>query len=275
MDGSSEILLASDFTARADLPLAQAATLASELGAALVIAHVFDKVSDPDDDAREIEAFRQALPESLKATEIVTGRGRVPDELARLAKARGSRLIVTGVARHNSLGDELLGTLVDYLVRKATVPVLVVKRDQRAYRNIVVATDFSEPSLQALLVAAELFPQATFTLVHAYSVPFENWISSEEAIDEFRKMAQSDMDKFIASDLITDNLKSRMRTVVAHGESGSIVPLQVIVSDADLLVLASHGRSALFHAAIGSISAALLERAQCDVLIVRAAKPEG
>ncbi|MDC7677503.1 universal stress protein [Asticcacaulis machinosus] len=274
MTTSNEILLASDFTPRSDLPQKQAMMLAQAMGAALVIAHVFDKHTAVEAEAGEVTDFRRSLPESLKHCEVITARGRAPHELAHLAEARSSRLIVTGVARHNSLGDEILGTMVDYLVRRAPVPVLVVKRDERLYQNIVVATDYSPPSLQALLMAAEMFPHASFTLVHAFSIPFESWISSDEALAEFRKMAEDDMEKFMSSELITQALRSRLRTVVAHGESGSIVSLQVIVSDADLLVLASNGRSALFHAAIGSISAALLERAKCDVLMVRAGKPK-
>src|SRR3546814_4410211 len=78
-------------------------------------------------------------------------------------------LIVTGVARYNSIGDYLLGTVVDHIVRRAQAPVLVGRRrPAHPYRRIVVATDLSDCSRAALLSAARLFPGADFTLVHAF-----------------------------------------------------------------------------------------------------------
>ena len=74
--------------------------------------------------------------------------GDIVATIIETAQDKKCDLIVTGVARYNSIGDILLGGPVDQLIRNAPVPVLVVKRrPQEAYKNILIATDFSECSL--------------------------------------------------------------------------------------------------------------------------------
>lgn len=60
-----------------------------------------------------------------------------------------------------------LGSTVDTLVRRSRVPVLNVARD--AYRHVVVATDFSNPAMDALRLAARWFDDSRMTLFHAYT----------------------------------------------------------------------------------------------------------
>src|SRR3546814_19402178 len=56
--------------------------------------------------------------------ELVIRRGSAPKMLATIAAERASDLIVTGVARYNSIGDYFLGTAVDHIIRNAAQPVL-------------------------------------------------------------------------------------------------------------------------------------------------------
>lgn len=58
------------------------------------------------------------------------------------------------------------------VVRKAPVSVLVVRnRPHSAYRTLLVGTDFTDEALQALVMAANIFPQAGIELMHAYQMP--------------------------------------------------------------------------------------------------------
>src|SRR3546814_17395754 len=101
----------------------------------------------------------------------------LPKVLAQIAAERGSDLIVTGVARYNGIGDYLLGTAVDHIVRNAHAPALVVRcRATGPYERVVVATDLSDCSRAALLFAASLFPGSALTVVHAFTVPYSPWL---------------------------------------------------------------------------------------------------
>lgn len=267
------ILLASDFSARCDRPLDRAIQLAREWGANLVIAHILEK---PPVNAKEpdLEAVRQTLqaelPEAARNAELLIRTGSAPHILADIANERDCDLIVTGIARYNSWGDYILGTLVDYIVRHGTTPVLVIRqRPFEPYRRLVVATDFSEGALWALLTAAALFPDLSITLVHAWHVPFEGFLRSEDTRQGMARYQASDMGKFMANTAISQDIRARITPVNDEGELGSVLSRQIKSPRTDLLVIGSHGISGYAHAMLGNTAAAILNWAHGDVMVVR------
>lgn len=262
-----EILLASDFSARSDRALDRAAALAGELGARLAIVHVLAR--GDADDADLAARLRADLPPGAVEAELVLRRGSVPKTLAAVAAERGSDLIVTGVARYNGIGDYLLGTAVDHIVRNAGVPVLVVRRrTYRPYRHLLVATDFSDCARSALLVAGRLFPEALITLVHALHLPYEGRFGSEELSGEMQVAAHEGMQRFLAHPEIAP-LGERIDIVIEEGTVEHVVLGRLASVGADLLVLGANGYSGFVHATIGSHAEALLAAADTDVLMVR------
>ncbi len=271
MDAYFEILLASDFTARSDRPLDRALWLAGATKGTLVIAHILEK-NDGNPNSATLERLRNELPQGAQDVELVVRVGSAPKLLAQIAAERHSNLIVTGIARYNSIGDYVLGTAVDHIVRNASVPVLVVRcRAVAPYGHMVVATDLSECSRAALVSAAALFPQSVITLVHAFHVPYEGWLKSGDVKEDIRIEAQAGLDAFLAHEQVAP-LKPRLKALIDEGDAVGVVLNQVKRTGADLLVLGTHGRSGFAHAAIGSQAAALLEAADLDVLMVREGK---
>lgn len=266
-----ETLLASDFTARSDRPLDRALRVTGEKDGKLVIAHVLEKGSG-DLDPAIVERLRMDLPREAHGAELVVRAGSAPKVLAQLAAERDSDLIVTGVARYNSIGDYVLGTAVDHIVRHANAPVLVVRgRAHGPYAHMVVATDLSDCSRAALLAAAKLFPDTAITLVHAFHVPFEGWLKSDDVKQDVQAEAQEELDAFLAHpDLAA--LKAHIEPLIEQGETSSVVVRQLNRTGADLLVLGTHGRSGFAHATIGSQAEALLAAVSVDVLMVRERK---
>lgn len=271
MTGTFEILLASDFTARSDRPLERALQLARESGGHVVIAHVREK-GDGDTDAAVLERLRADLPPNARHAELVIRTGSAPRTLTTIATERGSDLIVTGVARHNDLGDFVLGTAVDHIVRNAKSPVLVVRRRALGpYAQIVVATDLSDCSREALLTAARIFPDVPIMLVHAYHVPFEAWLKADDTKQYIREEAEQGLAAFLAHpDIIP--IRARIEAAADEGEIGTVVLQRLKGTDPTLLVMGTHGRSGFAHATIGSHAEALLEAADTDVLMVRERK---
>jgi nucleotide-binding universal stress UspA family protein len=273
----SEVLLASDFSARSDRPLDRAIQLAGQWGAHLAIAHVLEKGGQQKGDGaisgQIIERLRADLPEAARNAELIIESGSAPKVLAKIAAERHSDLIVTGVARYNSLGDYMLGTAVDHIIRNAGMPVLVVKRRALApYRRVLVATDLSGCSRVALLKALELFPEAEITLLHSYHVPFEGLHKSDDIKTYVRDEARLGLDGFLTHEDILPSHRKRIVDLIEEGETGSVVARVLRQQNIDLLVLGTHGRSGFFHATIGSQAEALLEIANADVLMVREAK---
>lgn len=268
MSEPAEILLASDFSARSDRPLARALQLAAETGSTMVIAHVLEK-SEGAPSAPTIERLRSQLPPEAQAAELVVRTGSAPKMLAAIAAERASNLIVTGVARYNSIGDYVLGTAVDHIIRNAKAPVLVVRRRADGpYRHIVTATDFSDCSRAAVLAVARLFPAIRITVLHAFHVPFEGWLKSEDVKQHVADEAQREFDRFLAHPEMA-SVADRIEAVADEGEIATVVQRQLDRTGADLLALGTHGRSGFAHATIGSQAEALLGVVSADVLMVR------
>lgn len=283
------ILLATDLSARCDRALDRAVQLARQWQARLVTLTVVDAgtlsaervratplpswTSTPDDPVQR--AF-QRLRRDASAQDVDfvprVEEGKVPEVLARVAAEEGASLIVTGIARNESLGRTVLGSSVDWLARHATVPVLVVRdRVHGAYRNVVVASDFSASSRLALEASLTLFPGVETTLFHAFDVPFAGMMDTTRAnaIEGARNTALAEGARLLDDAKLTDEQRARVRLLAEQGEPVRLTYEYARDHEADLIALGTHGRSALFDILIGSIARRILETAATDVLLVR------
>lgn len=265
------ILAASDLSARSDRAVERAIALADALHGVAVLCHVVaPEAADADDPERLRQRVRAALPDPGADIEIMLASGPVPEAIARQAAAIGPQLIVAGVARYNSLGDYFTGTTVDHLVHHARAPVLVVKqRAHRRYDRVLVAVDFSECSAAALVQATRLFPTAELHLVHAYHVPYEGWQKSDYIKDATRSEQEGLLSDFLDRAGLSEDQRSRIATHLEYGDVAEAVRRAIAQTDPALLVMGTHGRGALAHAAMGSIASSLLRWVDCDCLLVK------
>lgn len=266
------LLVATDLTARCDRPIDRAYMLAKQWKVKLNILHVLDPIQAKEVGikSRSIETqIREELPEGDVVVEIVVRAGLVANTILEVAKRKGCGLIVVGVARYDSIGDIFLGNPVDQLVQSAHIPVLIVKRKPlKPYKNIVVATDFSDCSLFALNKAAELFSDPILHLVHAHHESHESWLKSEVVKTETKSEEQALMDRFLAKRAITDETFDRLNASIETGEFATIVMSKIEKTRSDLIVLGAHGRSGFSAASIGSKAKNILGWAKQDILLV-------
>ena len=270
------ILLATDLSARCDRPLDRALMLAKEWNTTLILLHILDpgRAKDPGTNIRELEAqIAEEMPRNKVDVEILVKSGDIAATIIETAKAKQCDLIITGVARYNSIGDILLGGPVDQLIRDAPVPVLIVKRrPKNAYKNILIATDFSDCSLQALNAAAELFPDPKLHLVHAYHEPYSAWLSSDQVAQDVQSEEQTSLTRFLAKRAISDAVFDRVNGSIEKGDLGAVLSRKIAATKSDLVVLGTHGRGAFSRATLGSNAQHVLSWVGQDVLIVRELK---
>ena len=263
-----KIVVGTDFRAEADRSIDRALKLAEEWNAEVVLVHALDPADvDPPSKGELDRRMRAVLPDGDFKVSFRYPVERVDCAIASIAKEEDAHLIVLGVARFNSMKDFMLGTAVDYVIRHSTVPVLVVKnRPTRPYDGIACATDFYPPSRKALEKAAELFPKADFQLIHAYHVPFEGWQKAGYVRKEVEKAERKAFDEFLQE--IDPETRKRVTTHLVYGSPGSALRKDIRESEAELLVLGTHGESALRHATIGSTANELLRSLPVDTLVV-------
>jgi nucleotide-binding universal stress UspA family protein len=265
------ILVATDLSARSDRAIDRAILLARQWGVGVMVVHALQpgsKLAAKPELADQ--AIRAALPDPQADVTIMPAIGQAPTVIAETAAAAGCGLIVTGVARFNEIGDFLVGTAVEHVVRHATMPVLVVKqRPHTPYNSILVATDYSNCSRQALIVAAKMFPGALLHLVHAYHVPFEGFLRSDEIKQEITEAAQRELNAFLNDLAIPDTVRQRLRPHLSYGSYDDAILHAADTLDVNLLVLGTHGRSGFVASMIGSVAEAILRCAAHDTLMVR------
>lgn len=270
------ILLATDLDPRSDRALDRAALLAGEFSAELFVAHVLEDIPDGEDaipswrrppslvDVARRQLLRQVGAVAQKAT-ILIEQGDPAKAILNAAEREGCDLIVTGVAKEELFGRFSLGVTVDGILRGTRVPVLVVKsRGVNPYKQIVVATDFSAYSRQALDTAVEYFPDRRLTLLHAYDAPM-SLLSSDP--DGYRQERQEAARKECA-DFLRDSGHDVDR-FIAFGAPDIVMHDYALENGTDLVVLGTRGRSGIGEFFLGSVAKSIVLAVPCDALLVR------
>jgi nucleotide-binding universal stress UspA family protein len=263
------LLLATDRSARCDRPLDRAVQLAHDWNARLVVLHVIEELPRAADAGSLVSQLKSKLFNEMPNRapfQVEVRIGAVSDAVLATARDVAADLIITGVARYNELGDYVLGTTVDRLVRASDVPVLVVKdRPRTGYTKLLLPTDYSDCSARAFEVLPA-FPRADATLMHAYHVPYEGFISRESNEAEFREMDAAACAAFLGR--LAPALRERIGVSNRYGETCQVLTRAIHDNGFDLAVLGTHGQGGLGRALIGSTAEALLGCLPCDVLMV-------
>jgi nucleotide-binding universal stress UspA family protein len=143
-----------------------------------------------------------------------------------------------------------------------------------AIRNILVATDFSEPSGVAMAYGRDLARTNHARLHVLHSVDDVNLRSSMEGgllgdlQGQLEASARRDLDSLMRDD---DRTALGAVAVIRRG----VNPADTIVDYAkensiDLIVTGTHGRGAIQHLLMGSVAERVVRTAPCPVLTVRA-----
>lgn len=261
------ILVASDLAARSDRVLDRALSIAEAIDCGVVLVHVLENAAASEPDLERLRTIvRHDLGAHADAVEVRIERGSVPATLAHVADEEDSPLIVTGTGRFNAPVDYVLGTAVDFLVRQSPVPVLVVRRrPNRAYRRLLVLTDFSLCSQTALEAADDFFPKARIELVHFCPAP-RRPLADPQAEDRLFAEAEAEMAEFLSE--LEASLRGRVTAAVERGDPRHSINARFLEGGYDLLVLGTRGRGAVARATVGSIAASLLAAAMSDVMMV-------
>ncbi|HSG23728.1 MAG TPA: universal stress protein, partial [Azonexus sp.] len=283
----SVIVVATDFSPGSDLAIERAALLARQWGADLWLLHVFDDglwatikniydaerwaATDPILTARD--RLSQLCREVARRYGICvhgeTRTGRVATEIVAFAGAQSAQLLVVGEHGEDWISDTILGGTALKVLEQTNIPLLVVCRpangaDQEGprgagYSNLLVAVDFSDQARRAAQQAIVLFPEAKFSLVHAYLVPFEGRMRLAGASD-------ADIERYRAAECLRVEQKMRgfIERLAAPSESRSSehfvrrLPATAIFEQgerigADLIVIGKHGGSIVEERLLGSV----------------------
>lgn len=282
------IFMASDLSARSDRALARAALLARAWQSQLTVAHVVhaaevaahDRLTSGAPSWRRPESWVKTLELALSADLAAEGIaaaskvvvGSTAEAVLQAATDDGAGLVVLGIAKDARMDRIQLGSTVDTLVRRSRVPVLEVRRRARdAYRHVVVATDFSDPAMHALRLAAHWFEGSRMTLFHAYASPGSALPTGPAVNESLRTAVTQQCASHLAAAALPASIEAALQHVLEQGTPETLLSDYVASADVDLVVLGSQGRSGLARALLGSTAENLLHALDCDTLVVRQA----
>ena len=280
------ILLATDLTSQSDRAFDRAVQLANGWHAELHIIHAVNAAPpsvpagvDPLDylqrhpPARDevLRVMRRDLgSDELGATIHIEEHLAPAPAILSVAAREKCDLIVLGETRHRLFGP-IVESTVEQVVRKSPVSVLVVQdRPRRPYRHLLVGTDFTDEAQQALVFAAQLFGDASITLMHAYSMPYSSLLDSTP---EAHGWAARDLEKLraqVEAAPLSAERRASIRTAIEAGPPNAMLRRYILEQGADLAVIGAHPRGMLFDAFVGN-SRRIVDAVPSDLLMVRAA----
>jgi nucleotide-binding universal stress UspA family protein len=273
------ILAATDLTARSERALGRAMRLRDQFDAQLTVLHVVEEelperiAKRRAADARKLIAtqLRNLAPAAdLEATAVEVAFGTDYAAIIRRANELDAGLTVLGIHRESPWRDLFLGSTIERVLRRGDMPILTVKDEPLSdYRRVLVAVDFSVYSRVALEFAARLVPDGEFLVLHAYDLPFTDFLPAVQTrhVDLLEGEIREQMAALLRG---LPAGQSKVTSEVRLGEAVPVVEAATAEFRPDLLVVGTHGRTGVAHAILGSIAGKLLRRPRCDVLAVRA-----
>lgn len=142
----------------------------------------------------------------------------------------------------------------------------------REFKTVLCGTDFSESSYHALEYGLRFARSSDGVLlvVHSVHVPAGDLLGEQAYtlnFDEVRNQMQA-----LLEEIHTTRLQRypKAELAVDFGEPAHQLIKLAETRDVDLIVTATHGRSALSHLIMGSVAEKIIRHAPCPVFVVRA-----
>lgn len=272
----NKIIVPIDFSEHSEYALEAAVTLAKGNGAEIIALHMLEMsdsvLNSTDAEQQQKAVFFLKLAEKrfsefldkpylkdAKVTPLVK-HFKVFSEVNDVAKDQKADLIVMGSHGTSGLSEIFIGSNTEKVVRHAEIPVLVLKQrfDNTNLKDVVFASDFSTESVAVYQKAVKLF-QALNTKLHLLYVnlPSDRFRSTNEidqTVSNFLMKAEGNLDKLSQINFVSDY------TV----EKGVLNFANRI--GADLIAVATHGRTGIAHFFEGSISEDIANHAVLPVM---------
>jgi nucleotide-binding universal stress UspA family protein len=266
------ILIAHDLSHQADVALRRAAQLANQHKARLTLLHVVETPHSESEMANLRSSAEQILGRlaSFNHCEAVVRleQGKPNEIILKLLNNEDVDLLVLG-AHHKTRPELFTGTNLDRLARLSTVPVLLaVNEDGGPYQLGIVAVDFSLCACNALHHAYQLLPSSAKLLGL-------NIFATSSRLAKRDREDRLEMQRLLIGQLMIDeasrlpNEGPTLEHEVIPGTLSGSLDEAISQNRPQLLALGRHNRGVLAQALLGSLAQHYLNKAPCDVLLVR------
>lgn len=260
------LLVPYDFSDCATDALRVAAKIAKLTGATIDIVHVYEQMTDFHTENQkkrdEIEARLEQVPHLpfLRGIELKKFMLRQMTIMDMFKNNNLSHVDLVVMGSHGAKGTKaFVGSNTQKIVRIAPMPVLVIKQhlEDFAVNDLVYASNFTEIDVEkfdAFLPVLEIFDPKVHLVKVNTPKNFERSEDTNKAIDRF--LQRHPLKKFSAT--IYNDLSI---------EEGILNFARGI--DADIIAMATHGRTGFFHVVNGSLTEDIVNKTSFPVLSVK------
>jgi nucleotide-binding universal stress UspA family protein len=140
------------------------------------------------------------------------------------------------------------------------------------FKNIVVATDFSDISDKAFFTAIDLAKGLDANLhvihivqIHPANIPESGMVNVEELQAVEEQAANENLDKSIEKHGQGLNITK----AILHGDPATQVNKVVKEVGADMIVMGTHGRTGIAHLVMGSVAESVLKNSEVPVMCIK------
>lgn len=228
------------------------------------------------------EDARDTLARRWPEAKVAVSESHPVPAILRQAERQHADVIVVGWRGYGALGALLMGSVSRGVVRRAQGSVLVVKRERKEVRRLVIGFDESANARRAVAFVSRLAPPpegghiTLFTAVEPARVPTHSLapktvrasVTAEiERINARRSTAAKRRLQRAAR--ILTRAGWRVRTAMGAGPPLHDLLQIVATAHADLLVLGACGTRGLQRLLLGSVAEGAIDRCPVPVLVVR------
>lgn len=173
-----------------------------------------------------------------------------------------------------------VGTVAARCVRRAPLPVLLVRRRQQgAFKRVVACTDYSEPAALALAHAAAI-ARGEGALLDIVHVDYPVWLQpvhvqyellrapGQDYQEQYRAAVRGRLEAHVAG-IIPDPPEDWSLQVLENASAAEAIAGHLKEVGADLVVLGTSGRSGFNALFLGTTAERLIHRTECSVLAVK------
>jgi universal stress protein A len=137
----------------------------------------------------------------------------------------------------------------------------------RAISRILVPVDWSEPSIRAFEIGASLAHEYNAQLIVLYVVPLPSVMYGPPPENYYEHMREE------LCRLRPADPQTRVQHLVAEGDPAAVILEEAREKQCDLIVMGTHGRTALPRVLMGSVAEEVVRNAPCLVLVAKTEVP--
>lgn len=185
--------------------------------------------------------------------------GTVSSSIRSFARERRSDALIVGTHARTGAARMVFGSIAESLIEDSPIPVIVTHVDDVAAHGgpITVAIDASPPAALALCAAVDLAlaTKRGLSLVTVVEHGRTGWATAEPVLNDAAETVRSAGLDFELVTLEGPPAETIVAAAQRHGSS--------------MIVIGTHGRKNAARLFLGSVAAAVLERARIPVMVVR------